>query len=109
MKTLIVIRTQFEAIHHWPACPIDSVDFLRHPHRHLFHVEMAWEVSHADRDIEFIDQKRKVERFIKRNWQGQNIGSLSCEMLATMLLRKFNAGMVGVFEDGENGAEVYAD
>jgi hypothetical protein len=68
---------------------------------------MKWEVSHFDRDIEFINQKQTVDSFIRSEWNEQNLGKASCEMLANKLLKKFNATFVSVFEDGENGAEVY--
>lgn len=108
MKTYIVIKTSFEAIHYWPECPFDSVAFLRQKHRHIFHVELKWLVSHQDRDKEFIIMKRKVNEFIRKNWDGQDLERRSCEMMATDLLAQFNANFVSVFEDNENGAEVYA-
>lgn len=106
MNRCIVIKTSFEAIHNWPDCPIEEVSFLKHPHRHIFHVKMKWDVSHNDRDIEFIQAKRKVDNFVEWHWAGKNIGAKSCEMLAQTLLDLFNASFVSVFEDNENGAEL---
>ncbi len=105
-KTFIVIKTQFEAIHNWPDCGIESVSYLRNPHRHIFHVEMKWIVEGLNRDIEFIDQKHKVDDFIHKKLAYKNIGAMSCEMIASRLMTKFNARFVSVFEDGENGAEI---
>ena len=34
IKQFIEIKTDFEAIHNWPECPFEDVDFLKHPHRH---------------------------------------------------------------------------
>ena len=107
MKIYIVINTSFEAIHHWPECPFESVAFLRQKHRHVFYVTMKWLVGHQDRDKEFIIMKQKVNLFINKNWEKQDLGRKSCEMIATDLLTQFNAQFVSVFEDNENGAEVY--
>ncbi len=106
MKTFIVVRTQFEAIHNWPACPFKSVDFLTHPHRHIFYTEVKWEVSHSDRDKEFIIQKRILIEYLRKNYE-KDLGSMSCEMIAEDILSHLEADYVSVFEDNENGAEVY--
>jgi hypothetical protein len=106
MRTLVCIKTQFEAIHCWPDCPIEEVKFLRTPHRHIFHVKMKWLVSHANREIEFIEMKRKVNKFLRETWDGADMGKTSCESFAISLLSLFNADFVSVYEDDENGAEV---
>lgn len=107
MRRFIVIRAQFEAIHHWPECPIKEVEFLRYPHRHVFYVEMKWEVQHNDRDKEFIVQKRKVNHFLMTRYAGQQLGRKSCEDMAEELLEAFpEACYCSVFEDNENGAEL---
>jgi 6-pyruvoyl-tetrahydropterin synthase len=107
MNRCIVIRTQFEAIHNWPECPIKEVEFLKHPHRHMFHVEMKWTVSHADREKEFIMMKRRVDQYINSVWTGRNIGRLSCENIADTLVGQFkDCIFISVFEDNENGVEV---
>lgn len=109
MKKFIVIKTDFPAQHHWPECDIPEVDFLRHPHRHLFYVVMKFNVTHNDRDIEFIRQKKEVEFFIESRYRDTFIGSMSCEDIAEELMKKFSADFVSVFEDNENGAEIYAN
>ena len=43
MKSSIVVRTSFEGIHQYTNAP-EEVDFLRHPHRHMFYVEAEIEV-----------------------------------------------------------------
>lgn len=107
MKKFVVIKTAFPGLHHWPECPLDEVGYLRDLHRHLFWVVMKWQVGHNDRDIEFITYKNAVEDFIKNAWYNQNLGESSCEMLAEVLMKKFGADFVSVFEDNENGAEIY--
>lgn len=100
---------QFEAIHCWATCPLPEVDFLRVPHRHMFHVKAVVDVSHDDRDVEFILLKRQITDYIAEkyplNSQGyRDIGTTSCEMLAFDLINKFNLSSCEVNEDGENGA-----
>lgn len=107
MKTLIVIKLNFEAIHCWPECPFESVAFLRQKHRHIFYVTIKWTVGHQDRDKEFIIMKREVQEYINKHWARQDLGRKSCEMMATELLVTFGAQFVSVFEDDENGAEVH--
>jgi len=108
MRKLIVIRTQFEAIHNWIDCDILEVDFLRFPHRHIFYVTIKFTVRNNNREIEFLTFKKQLDKYISRNF-GSNVGSMSCEDIAEKLLNKFDASFVSVFEDNENGAEVYAD
>lgn len=109
IKTLIVVKSQFEGIHSWDNCPHEDVKFLRWPHRHIFHVTMKVEVSHDDRELEFIRVKRKLNQFLKSF--DTDLGSTSCEMLAKQIgmffVPIFPVEMVSVFEDNENGAEVY--
>ena len=110
MKRYIVIKTQFEGIHCWPECDTPEVIFLKHPHRHIFYVMMKWEVFHNDRDKEFITMKRLVEDYISLHFRGKNLGRMSCEDLADKLHFKFkDSCFVSVFEDDENGVEVYYD
>jgi len=109
IKTLIVVKGQFEGIHAWEKCPHDDVGFLRHPHRHIFHVVMKVEVFHHDRQLEFIKVKRSLNRFLKTF--DIDLGSNSCEMLAKQIgmvfVPIFPVHMVSVFEDDESGSEVY--
>jgi len=101
-----------EGIHKYPAAATDpaleSVRFLSYPHRHTFHFKVAIEVTHNDRDIEFIILKRWLESLY-----GDGIIQLdymSCEMIAEALYEKINARYPGraveitVSEDAENGA-----
>ncbi len=106
MKKFIVIKTQFEALHNWEGCTIKEVMFLSSPHRHIFHVVVKWQVSHNDREREFICWKRKVNAYIKRKFEGKFLKNKSCEAMAEELIKKFEACYVSVFEDNENGAEV---
>jgi len=108
MKKTIIIKTRFEAIHCWPECPYDDVAFLRNPHRHEFWIEVEIEVSHNDRDIEFIKAKRELDSWLTSVF-GKDIGSISCEELAETIMNSglfWHVQSVTVLEDGENGAKI---
>lgn len=104
MKKYIVVTTKWEGFHYWKDAP-EEVRFLRNLHRHLFHITVKWEVKDSDREKEFFIQKRKLEWHLSST--PRNIQQASCEMLAANILAVLEADFVSVFEDGENGAEVY--
>jgi hypothetical protein len=115
----IFVRFQKEGIHKYPAAATDpalatgdeyDVSFLATPHRHIFHFDVAIEVFHNDRDIEFIQFKRWLE-----NQYSQGILELnykSCEMISDDLYeiiatRYPNRNIaIQVSEDNENGAHI---
>ena len=108
-----------EGIHKYPAAATDpslatgdeyDVSFLASPHRHIFHFRVWIDVFHNDRDVEFIQFKRWLEKLYSST---QNILSLdykSCEMIADDLYLQIatkypdRAVWIEVAEDGENGA-----
>lgn len=106
--TTIIVRTQKEGIHCYPNAPTE-VEFLKSPHRHVFHIEVEIQVFHDDRELEFIIVKRDLDK-----WLNLNVDYKSCEMIAKDILNyidsKWDASSrytrVDVFEDGENGARV---
>ncbi len=94
MKTKIIVTLQVEGAHFWPGCDIDEVDFLRHPHRHMFYVRAEKKVSHDDRDIEIIQFKRKIREYLYNKYYNPTLGYVgfgpkSCEMLATEIMEQF--------------------
>ena len=115
----IFVRFQKEGIHKYPAAATDpnlatgdeyDVSFLATPHRHIFHFEVAIEVFHNDRDIEFIQFKRWLE-----NQYSQGILKLdykSCEMISDDLYDVIatrypdRSIAIQVSEDNENGAHI---
>ena len=108
MNRYIVVKTQFEALHCWPECPIEEVSFLKNLHRHIFYVVMKWKVWHTDRQKEFIVTKRAVDTAIQK-WD-KDLGRASCEDIADRLHDTFlDCTFVSVFEDNENGVEVTYD
>lgn len=116
LKRSIWVTWQAEGTHHYPLAETDSnlrdVAFLAFEHRHMFHFKVEIEVFADDREIEFIQFKRKMEDVYggPMYW-----GAMSCEMIATEILEwvnKLYPGrdiLVTVSEDGENGASVYYD
>ena len=118
MRT-IWVTFQREGIHCYPAALTDpqlatggwdDVSFLGHPHRHLFHFRVWIQVYHNDRDIEFLQFKRWLERLY-----GDGVLELdhqSCEMIADQLAEQIQNRYPGrwlkisVAEDNENGCEI---
>lgn len=110
MKKHIFVRTQFEALHRWENAPAE-VSFLKHYHRHMFHVELLMSVTNVDRELEFILVKRALEAFIKAHIPAKS--GLSCEMMAVGIVEwaettygRRQKIRCSVSEDGENGAMV---
>lgn len=103
-QVTVFVRTRFEGYHRWVDAP-EEVAFLRDYHRHIFHVELHKTVTQLNREIEFIQLKWEVEKYIAENYKGQRFEK-SCEMIGVELLKAFSASQVEVSEDGENGAVV---
>ena len=103
----IWVTFQKEGIHKYPDAP-EGVEFLRHPHRHMFHFRVELEVFHDDRDVEFILFKRELEALYTGGTL--QLDYKSCEMmaddLAEYIVSKYPGRglIIEVSEDGENGA-----
>ena len=109
IKSEVYCTLQIDATHNWPGCPFDEVAYLRDPHRHLFHIKARKLVTHSDRDVEFIMLKHAILDHLARKYYvpGQSthvLGAMSCEMLATELIKEFGLSQCEVNEDNENGA-----
>lgn len=113
MKKRIFVKVKFqkEGIHCYPeAKNIEGVEFLAHPHRHIFHFTVKIEVTHDNRDIEFILLKRELESLYSE--KVLNIDHKSCEMLADDLCKYILTNYPGRFvevevsEDDENSGVV---
>jgi hypothetical protein len=117
VKSYIWVTFQKEGIHLYPAANNDpllatgdefDVSFLGYAHRHNFHFKVGIEVFHDDRDLEFIQFKRWLEKLYAEGTIILN--HKSCEMIATDLAESIHAKYPGramaitVSEDGENGA-----
>ena len=91
-----------EGIHKYPAAlddpklatgGWDDVSFLGYPHRHIFHFKVGIEVYHDDRDIEFIQFKRWLERLYSEGTL--TLDSRSCEMVSDELAEHINGKYPG--------------
>jgi hypothetical protein len=87
-----------------------DVSFLGTPHRHIFHFNVAIQVFHNDRDLEFIQVKRWLENLYRGTLE---LNHKSCEMIADDLYLAISNRYpdrdihITVSEDGENGATIY--
>ena len=63
-KQSVFCTLSFDGIHAWYNCPIEEVDFLKVEHRHTFNVKAYYQVSHGDRDQEFIMLKRDIQDYL---------------------------------------------
>jgi hypothetical protein len=118
-RRIIFVTFRKEGIHKYPAASTDpalatgdeyDVSFLGTPHRHIFHFTVAIEVFHNDRDIEFIQFKRWLEKLYAGGTLELNYKS--CEMISDDLYEVIASRYPGrdieitVAEDGENGATI---
>ena len=121
---MIWVTFRKEGNHKYPAALDDpklatgdeyDVSFLGNPHRHIFHFKVAIEVFHDDRDIEFIQFKRWLERLyaeVESSTSVLQLNHKSCEMIADDLALEIQTKYPGryikisVAEDNENGCEM---
>lgn len=118
-KRMIWVTFKKEGIHKYPAALDDpslatgdeyDVSFLGYPHRHIFHFKVAITVTHNDRDIEFIQFKRWMEKLYAE--KTLELDYKSCEMMSDDLYEQITTKYTGrevhieISEDGENGAHI---
>ena len=114
---MIWVTFRKEGIHKYPAALTDpnlatgdeyDVSFLGYPHRHIFHFKVWIGVTHDDRDIEFIQFKRWLEKLYAEGTI--QLDYKSCEMMSGDLFDVISQKYPGreiwieVSEDGENGS-----
>ena len=127
----IWVTFQKEGIHKYPAAlddpklatgGWDDVSFLGYPHRHMFHFRVSIEVFHDDREIEFIQFKRWLQRLYDMAPDGSEghdnstvleLDYKSCEMIADDMVieirKRYGTNrevIIEVSEDNENGCVV---
>ena len=123
MRSIWVTFTK-EGVHYYPGADTDpklatgdwdDVSFLGYLHRHTFHFRVWIEIFHNDRDIEFIQFKRWMERLYAEVDSSTSVLQLdykSCEMIADDLEVQIQEKYPGrwlkisVAEDNENGCEI---
>ena len=118
-KRMIWVTFRKEGIHKYPAALDDpslatgdeyDVSFLGYPHRHIFHFRVGITVTHNDRDIEFIQFKRWMEKLYAE--KTLELDYKSCEMMSDDLYEQITNRYQGrevhieISEDGENGAHI---
>ena len=118
-KKMIWVTFRKEGIHKYPAAATDpnlatgdeyDVSFLANPHRHIFHFRVWLSVTHNDRDVEFIQFKRWLEKLYSSNEGVLSLDYKSCEMMSddlyTQVSQKYpdREVWIEVSEDGENGS-----
>jgi hypothetical protein len=116
---MIWVTFRKEGIHKYPAASTDpnlatgdeyDVSFLSNPHRHIFHFRVWLSVTHNDRDVEFIQFKRWLEKLYSSNEGVLSLDYKSCEMMSDdlydIISKKYPGREVWieVSEDGENGS-----
>jgi hypothetical protein len=99
----------FEGKHRWRAAPV-MVEFLRHLHRHVFHVRTDVQQMEGDRELEYFILrgvvKAALDDILHTMWKEDG---MSCEAFARELKRRMEVAFddrlvrVAVSEDGENG------
>ena len=109
---MIWVTFEKEGLHKYPAALTDpalkDVEFLGYPHRHMFKFKVWIEVTHDDRDIEFILFKRWLESLYAEKTLALDFKS--CEMISDDLHAQITARYpnrhitIEVSEDGENGS-----
>ena len=114
MKTNVIAKLEIEGLHNWPDAQgvFPEVGFLSNMHRHKWFITAKKRVNHDDRDVEFIMFKRDIIQYLESKYYNKDartheFGAMSCEMLAKEILKEFDCVYVSVFEDDENGAEIY--
>lgn len=116
VNTSIWVTTQKVGYHKWEKAPT-AVYFLRHIHRHIFHIKVWIEIlDHNDREIEFFLFKKFIDNKIQLVWQNTGLGTptsnaqLSCEMICDEIYAHIGKAYptrdvtIEVSEDKENGA-----
>ena len=114
---MIWVSFQKEGIHCYPEASTDpklktgswdDVSFLSYPHRHMFGFKVWIDVFNDNRDIEFIQFKRWLEKLYSEDVI--SLDHKSCEMMSDDLYSKIiekypnREVWIEISEDGENGS-----
>lgn len=108
---LIIVRFQMPGFHRWEGAN-KEVNYLGFMHRHVFFFECGAEVTHNERELEFMTVAKEVkehlwDKFWHHDLDGLMFEGRSCESIAEEILDAFDyLEWVKVFEDNENGSVV---
>ena len=112
-KPRIKVKHIVLGTHSWPDADVvfPEVGFLKHEHHHDFHIYAECNVSHQDREIEFILLRIEIMKILEE-YPGKYIKRFehrSCEMIAEKIKEKLKNKYgnrhwkVSVFEDNIQG------
>lgn len=96
-KTFIYVQFVKEGMHNYPEAATDKnlasgdwldVSHLAHPHMHYFYFKVWVQVTHNNRQIEFIQLRRWLESLYNNGTLTLN--NMSCEMIADELYEKIH-------------------
>ena len=111
MQITVEVKLHFEATHNWPDAG-GEIEFLKYPHRHIFHVIGRRKVGSLHREVEFFQLANTIRASWHSNFKYDKdlgmwiLNSRSCETIALLILKDANLDYCAVYEDGENGAIV---
>lgn len=130
-KPIVEVTVVQPGLHCWPEAPQGPFEFLRHPHRHRFHVTVGFAVESTGRQLEFFEVQQVLFTVLLRIAEADtgkqkypllyvNFGTRSCEDLCVLtanLLQEYCRDhhrprmadalrFVRVSEDGENAAYI---
>ena len=121
-RKFITVQFQKEGVHHYPESDKnpstatgewDDVSFLAAPHFHYFFFKVSIEVFDDNREIEFIQFNRWVQRLYEN--KTLDLNHRSCEMMADELISQVSTKYPGrrmvveIYEDNINGVRVEFD
>ena len=111
-KIWMKVTTSFEGVHYYKNATGDE-EFLKHPHRHVFHLTVKIQQYHTNRDIEYIHFKRWLDNQLDSILVNGKSCEMLCDIIYNLAQRKYMSKntakrdvTIEVLEDGENGAIV---
>lgn len=109
MRTSVIVKFDMDGFHYYPNAP-QEVRFLQNPHRHTFAITAAFRVTDLNREIEIFIMRNKMQQFLSGQYGNPcHFGSMSCEMIAAVLVDKFmdyGLDYVEVWEEATGGARI---
>lgn len=116
VRTTVLAKSAISATHNWPA-PSNNMMLLKNEHHHVFTVEAELEVTHEDREVEFIQVSLRVRELLEElggepRDKLYRFGSMSCEKIARTLGQRLAVSYgerwmsITVREDDIHGATV---